>query len=158
MPQGYRSRCARGQGCWFVGDGWWSAGGVGELVRRDGARARRERPGLATLVRRHGWLRLNRIRRRRARARRLAPRAAAAPGAKEGAVLEHVTRELTIEALRTDIRDSIQHDASEMQIGDRVLLEAVRAPANVQLLDEPETVAAPLPPPRLQIEEEEEIE
>lgn len=81
-----------------------------------------------------------------------------APGAKEGGVLEHVTRELNIEALPTDIPDSIQHDVSEMQIGDTVLLQAVRAPGNVKLLDDLETVVATLTPPRLQIEEEEEIE
>ena len=35
-----------------------------------------------------------------------------APGVKEGGVLEHVTRELTIEALPNDIPDSLQHDVS----------------------------------------------
>ena len=43
-------------------------------------------------------------------------------------MLEHVTRELTIEALPTDIPDSIQHDVSEMVIGDTLTLESVRAP------------------------------
>ncbi|MGZ4173149.1 MAG: 50S ribosomal protein L25 [Solirubrobacteraceae bacterium] len=81
-----------------------------------------------------------------------------APGAREGGVLEHVTRELTIEALPNDIPDSIQHDVSEMQIGDTVTLDAVQAPSGVQLLDDPETVIATLTPPRLQTEEEEEIE
>jgi len=81
-----------------------------------------------------------------------------APGVKEGGVLEHVTRELTIEALPTDIPDSIQHDVSEMQIGDTVTLEAVTAPGGVTLLDDPETVVATLTPPRLQTEEEVEIE
>ncbi len=81
-----------------------------------------------------------------------------APGAKEGGVLEHVTRELTIEALPNDIPDSIDHDVSEMQIGDTVTLAEVRAPANVKLLDDEETVVATLTPPRLQVEEEPEIE
>jgi large subunit ribosomal protein L25 len=82
----------------------------------------------------------------------------AAPGAREGGVLEHVMRELTIEALPNDIPDSIQHDVSEMQIGDTVTLESVKAPAGVQLLDDLETVVATLTPPRLQTEEEEGIE
>ncbi len=81
-----------------------------------------------------------------------------APGVKEGGVLEHVTRELTIEALPNDIPDSIKHDVSELQIGDTVTLEAVRPPEGVTLLDDPETVVATVTPPRLQVEDEIEIE
>jgi large subunit ribosomal protein L25 len=81
-----------------------------------------------------------------------------APGVKEGGVLEHVTRELTVEALPTAIPDSIQHDVSDMQIGDTLTLEAVAAPSGVTLLDDPETVIATLTPPRLQTEDEIEIE
>ncbi len=80
------------------------------------------------------------------------------PGVKEGGVLEHVTRELTIEALPTDIPDSIEHDVSAMVIGDTLTLDALRPPANVELIDDPETVIATLTPPKLQLEEEEEIE
>jgi large subunit ribosomal protein L25 len=81
-----------------------------------------------------------------------------APGVKEGGILEHVTRELTIEALPTDIPDSMQHDVSEMVIGDTLTLESIAAPPSVKLLDDPETVIATLTPPRLQVEEEPEIE
>lgn len=81
-----------------------------------------------------------------------------APGVKEGGILEQVTRELTIEALPTDIPDSIQHDVSELVIGDTVTLEAVRAPSGVALLDDSETVIATVVPPRLQVEEENVIE
>ena len=41
-----------------------------------------------------------------------------APGVKEGGVLEQITREVTIEALPTDIPDSLHYDVSEMVIGD----------------------------------------
>ena len=51
------------------------------------------------------------------------------PGVKEGGVLEQVTRELTIEALPTDIPDSIHHDVSALQIGDTLTLEAVTPPS-----------------------------
>jgi large subunit ribosomal protein L25 len=78
-----------------------------------------------------------------------------APGVKESGILEHVTRELTIEALPTDIPDSIQHDVSNMEMNDTVTLEAVSAPPGVELLDDPETVIAILSPPRLQAELEE---
>ena len=81
-----------------------------------------------------------------------------APGVKEGGVLEHVTRELTIEALPTDIPDAIHYDVSSLVIGDTVTLDAVTPPRGVTLLDDPETVIATLTPPRLQLEEEPEIE
>jgi large subunit ribosomal protein L25 len=81
-----------------------------------------------------------------------------APGVKDGGVLEHVTRELTVEALPTDIPDSIQHDVEEMQIGDTLTVAQITAPAAVTLLDDPETVIATITPPRLQVEEETEIE
>jgi len=84
--------------------------------------------------------------------------AESAPGVKEGGVLEQITRELTVEALPTDIPDSIQHDVSEMQIGDTVTVAEIRAPGSVALLDDPETVVATVTPPRLQVEEETEIE
>ena len=81
-----------------------------------------------------------------------------APGVKEGGVLEHVTRELTVEALPTEIPDSLHHDVSEMVIGDTVTLDAISAPPGVTLVDDPETVIATLTPPRLQVEEEPGIE
>jgi large subunit ribosomal protein L25 len=81
-----------------------------------------------------------------------------APGVKEGGVLEHVTREVTVEALPTDIPDVIEYDVSEMDIGDTVTFDQLRAPEKVQLFGDPESVIATLTPPRLQIEEEPEIE
>ena len=80
------------------------------------------------------------------------------PGVKEGGVLEQVTREVTIEALPTDIPDSIPYDVSAAEIGDTVTLEALTPPPGVTLLDDPETVIMTLTPPRLQIEEEPEVE
>jgi large subunit ribosomal protein L25 len=80
------------------------------------------------------------------------------PGAIDGGVLEQITRELTIEALPNDIPDSLTHDVSTLQIGDTVTLDAIRAPSTVTLTDDPETVIAILSPPRLQTEDEDEIE
>ena len=51
-----------------------------------------------------------------------------APGVKEGGVLEHVTHEVTVEALPTAIPDSITADVSAMDINDTVVLSAVHAP------------------------------
>src|ERR1700760_1916892 len=81
-----------------------------------------------------------------------------APGVKEGGVLEQVTRELTVEALPTEIPDSLEHDVSAMVIGDTVTLDAIAAPGDVKLVDDPETVIATLTPPKLQLEEEPELE
>jgi large subunit ribosomal protein L25 len=82
-----------------------------------------------------------------------------APGVKEGGVLEQITRELNVEALPTDIPESIAHDVGEMQIGETILLSAIIAPQGLTLLDEiEETVIATLSPPKLQAEVAEEIE
>jgi large subunit ribosomal protein L25 len=76
-----------------------------------------------------------------------------APGAKEGGVLEHITREVNIEALPTDIPERLELDVSQMQVNDTLLLSAVAAPAGVTILDDVEdTVVATLTPPRLEAE------
>lgn len=80
------------------------------------------------------------------------------PGVKEGGTLEQLTRELNIEALPTAIPESIVHELGEMQIGDTLALEAIVVPEGVTLLDEPDTVIATVSAPRLQSEEESEIE
>jgi large subunit ribosomal protein L25 len=83
----------------------------------------------------------------------------AAPGVREGGVLEHVTHEVQVEALPTAIPESIVHDVSEMSIGDTLLLEAIKAPSGVTLLGDPqEIVIATLSPPRLRTEGDAEME
>ncbi len=79
-------------------------------------------------------------------------------GVKEGGVLEQLTRELNIEALPTAIPESIVHELGEMEIGDTLTLDAIAAPDGVTLLDDPETTVASLSAPRLQTEEEAELE
>lgn len=81
------------------------------------------------------------------------------PGAREGGVLEQITRELNVEALPTAIPEAIVHDVSGMQIGETLTLAAVIPPPGVALLDDlEETVLATLTPPRLQTEADTEIE
>lgn len=81
-----------------------------------------------------------------------------APGIVQGGILEHVVRELTIEALPAEIPETIEYDVSAMQIGDTVTLAQITAPSGVTLLDDPETVVASLTPPRLQVEPDDAIE
>lgn len=78
-----------------------------------------------------------------------------APGVKEGGVLEHLVRELNIEALPTSIPESIIHDIGEMQIGETLVLESIAVPDGVALLDELTVTVAALSAPRLQAEESE---
>ncbi len=81
------------------------------------------------------------------------------PGVVEGGVVEHITHTVTVEALPTSIPESISHDVSGMSIGDTLLASAIAAPEGVTLLGElDEIVIATLTPPRLRLDEEDEIE
>lgn len=88
-----------------------------------------------------------------------------APGVKEGGVLEHVTREVTVEALPTGIPERIVADVSEMQINDTMPLSAIAVPQGVKLVAEDldEITIATLSPPRVEevveptVEEETEL-
>src|SRR3954465_3447241 len=63
-----------------------------------------------------------------------------APGVRDGGVLEHVTHELTVEALPREIPEAIEHDVSGMELNETMTLAAVSAPAGVTIVDDPETV------------------
>jgi large subunit ribosomal protein L25 len=83
-----------------------------------------------------------------------------APGVREGGVLEHVTREVTVEALPTEIPERITVDVSEMVIGDTISLASVTPPAGATfVVDDPEEITlATLSPPRVEEEPEPELE
>ncbi len=86
-----------------------------------------------------------------------------APGVREGGVLEHVTREVTVEALPTEIPETLTADVSEMVIGDTVTLEAVTAPPGVEFalgedVTQDEITIATLSPPRVEEEPEPDLE
>jgi large subunit ribosomal protein L25 len=81
-----------------------------------------------------------------------------APGIKEGGVLEHVTRELNIEALPTDIPENVTVDVSGMEIAATMHLSEISPPPGVTFLDDPEeTILATVVVPT-EIEEPEEVE
>jgi large subunit ribosomal protein L25 len=82
-----------------------------------------------------------------------------APGIKEGGVLEHVTHQLNIEALPTDIPDAIHVDVSGLEIAATMHLSEITAPQGVTFLDDPEdtilaTVVVPTEVEEPEIEEE----
>src|SRR5688572_19834867 len=80
-----------------------------------------------------------------------------APGSKEGGVLEHITREVTVEALPTEIPDQIVVDVSMMEINDTIQLAAIPPPSGATFVadDLEEVTIATLTPPRLEKELEE---
>ena len=87
-----------------------------------------------------------------------------APGVRGGGVLEHVTREVTVEALPAEIPDNICVDVSAMEINDTLSLAAVMAPEGVTFIaDEPEEITiVTVSPPRVEeaapeVEEETEL-
>ena len=87
-----------------------------------------------------------------------------APGIKEGGVLEHVTREINVEALPTDVPDRLVADVSGMGIADTMTLSSVTPPPGVEILDDLEetviaTVTAPtkVEEPEPEVEEEAEL-
>jgi large subunit ribosomal protein L25 len=83
-----------------------------------------------------------------------------APGVMEGGVLEHVTREITVEALPTEIPERLTADVSEMVIGDTLQLSVLTPPPGVKfMIEDPEEVTiATLSPPRIEEEPEPELE
>lgn len=86
-----------------------------------------------------------------------------APGVIQGGVLDHVTRELNIEALPTDIPDSVTIDVSSLELNGTFLLSEATIPSVLTVLDDPdETVIATLTPPTkveapAEVEEETEL-
>jgi large subunit ribosomal protein L25 len=82
------------------------------------------------------------------------------PGVKQGGVLEHVTREVTVEALPTAIPESIVLDVSNLEINDNLTLEDLTAPEGVELIaDDPaEVTIVTLSPPRVEEEPEADVE
>ncbi|MDQ3644451.1 MAG: hypothetical protein M3356_02950, partial [Actinomycetota bacterium] len=84
------------------------------------------------------------------------------PGVKEGGVVEHVTRELNIEALPTDIPDQITVDVSGLEVAATLMLSEIEAPQGVAFLDDLEdttiaTVVVPTEVGETDIEEETEL-
>jgi large subunit ribosomal protein L25 len=83
-----------------------------------------------------------------------------APGVKASGVLEHVTHEITVEALPTEIPDRIVVDVSAMEINDTLQLSAVTPPSGVTFVadDLDEITIVNLSPPRVEEVVETEVE
>ncbi|MDX6625989.1 MAG: large subunit ribosomal protein [Solirubrobacterales bacterium] len=83
-----------------------------------------------------------------------------APGVKASGVLEHVTREILVEALPTEIPDNIVLDVSGMEINDTLQLSSIQPPDGVTFVaDDPEEITiVTLSPPRVEEVAEPEVE
>lgn len=83
-----------------------------------------------------------------------------APGIKEGGVLEQQAREVEVEALPTSIPETLEVDASDVQIGDTVFVSSIVTPEGVTLVGEnlDEVVLFSVTAPRLSTEAEEGVE
>jgi large subunit ribosomal protein L25 len=82
-----------------------------------------------------------------------------APGIVEGGILEHVTREITVEALPNEIPETIQVDVSKMEMNATIQLSEVTPPKGIVFVDDPDaTVLASITPPSVSTESGDEVE
>src|SRR3954452_7594018 len=82
-----------------------------------------------------------------------------APGVVEGGILEHVTREITVEALPNDIPETIQVDVSKLEMNGTFALADATAPAGITFVDDPETtILASITPPSVSTESDDAVE
>jgi large subunit ribosomal protein L25 len=71
------------------------------------------------------------------------------PGVKLGGVIQHVTRELNVEALPANVPEYVEADISNLGVGEILRLENIAAVEGVSFLDDPvETVIATCSTPR----------
>jgi large subunit ribosomal protein L25 len=69
------------------------------------------------------------------------------PGVTEGGVLDQVAYEVEVESLPGDIPQGLTLDVSGLQIGDNLTLADIELPEGVELISDPEEVAATVTPP-----------
>ncbi len=81
-----------------------------------------------------------------------------AEGVKAGGVFMQSAREVMVEALPTDLPDSLEIDISALEIGHTMTIADIAVPENVTILDDPETVVCSITMPTAEPEEEEAVE
>lgn len=70
-----------------------------------------------------------------------------APGVKEGGILEHITRSISVNCLPTAIPNSLEVDVSALNIGDNIHAHDLKLPEGVELVPgADETIAAVVAP------------
>ncbi|QSQ08518.1 General stress protein CTC [Koleobacter methoxysyntrophicus] len=79
-------------------------------------------------------------------------------GIKEGGVLQHQLREITIEALPTEIPEVIEVDISNLNVGEGITVKDINVPEGIEIVNEPEEIIALIVAPRIETEAEAEAE
>lgn len=73
------------------------------------------------------------------------------PGIKRGGILEHLTHEVTVECLPTEVPDHLEVDVSAADIGDSLRVRDVRLPEGVKMASpEDEVLVVVAPPARVE--------
>ena len=81
-----------------------------------------------------------------------------APGIQEGGILEFPHRQLTLHCLPTVLPDEIEVNINELEIDDRISVDDVSLPEEIEVLDDPNTRIVAVVPPRIEEEPEAEEE
>lgn len=76
-------------------------------------------------------------------------------GEKEGGVVQQPNREVTIKVKPSDIPESLEVDISEMQIGDTLLVEDIRAKSKFEIISDDDYALVTISAPRSEEELEE---
>lgn len=84
--------------------------------------------------------------------------AESSPGIRFGGLLEQILREVTVECLPTAIPETIEVDASAMEIGDSLHVSDLIAPEDTEIVDDGEGVIATLAASRLAMQVERDAE
>lgn len=78
-----------------------------------------------------------------------------APGVKEGGILQHMLRSVTVSCLPTNMPDRLEADISGLNMGEQIAVGDLEAPEGVQITSEPNSVIALVVAPTIEEEEEE---
>jgi large subunit ribosomal protein L25 len=73
-----------------------------------------------------------------------------APGVKDGGIIQHLLREVTVSCLPTQMPEMITADISGLQIGDQLTVGDLQAPPEVKILSEPDSVIVSVMPPTVE--------
>lgn len=76
-------------------------------------------------------------------------------GVREGGVLETITRHVSIKVLPLEVPGSIDHDLSDLEVGDAIHVSDLKVPEGVEVLTDPETAVFIIAAPRTEEELEE---
>lgn len=70
-----------------------------------------------------------------------------AAGVKDGGILQHMLREVTVSCLATQLPDMITADISGLNIGDQLTVGELTVPPEVKIITEPDSVIVLVVPP-----------